>query len=76
MQDEAEIRLSFPEIMEGAVKRQAVAARLPISMNERHLHSQGGIEKGKLRLSQMPIECGQVMTGVAPREKRAKKGRK
>ena len=51
LQDEAAIRRDFPEIMEGAVKRPAGAAGLLISMTERQLHSQGGIEKGKLRLS-------------------------
>ena len=34
-----------------AVKRPAGAAGLLISMMERQLHSQGGIEKGKLCLS-------------------------
>ena len=67
LQDEAAIRRDFPEIMEGAVTRPAGAAGLPISMMERQLHSQGGIEKGKLRLSRTPLGCGQVLTGVAPR---------
>ena len=51
MQDEDEIGQDFPEIMEGALKRLARAAGLLILMTERQLHSQGGIEKGKLRLS-------------------------
>ena len=51
LQNEDEIRRDFPDIVEGAVKRPAGAAGLLILMTERQLHSQGGIEKGKLRLS-------------------------
>ena len=51
LQDKAAIRRDLPEIIEGAVKRPAGAAGLLILMTERQLHSQGGIEKGKLRLS-------------------------
>ena len=43
-------------------------------MTERQLHSQGGIEKGKLRLSQTPLGCGQVLTGVALRGDESRKG--
>ena len=74
LQDKAAIRQDFREIIEGAVKRPAGAAGLLISMTERQLHSQGGIEKGKLRLSQMPRGCGQVLTGVAPRGEKSREG--
>ena len=67
LQEEDEIRRDFPEIVEGAVKRPAGAAGLLILMTERQLHAQGGIEKGKLCLSQKPLGCGQVLTGMAPR---------
>ena len=69
MQDEAAIRRDFPKIMEGAVKSPAGAAGLLISMTERQLHARGGREKGRLRLSQTPLDCGQVLTGVVPRGK-------
>ena len=72
LQNEDEIRRDFPEIMEGAVKRPAGAAGLIISMTERQLHAQGGIEKGKLRLSQTPLRCGQVLTGMAPRGEKSR----
>ena len=42
LQDEAAIRRDFPEIMEGAVKRPAGAARLLILMMERQLHAKEG----------------------------------
>ena len=74
LQNEDEIRRDFPEIVEGAVKRPARAAGLLISMTERQLHAQGGIEKGKLRLSQTPLGCGQVLTGVAPRGEKSREG--
>ena len=51
LQNKDEKRQDFPEIVEGAVKRPAGAAGLLISMMERQMHAQGGIEKGKLRLS-------------------------
>ena len=73
-QNEDEIRRDFPEIVEGAVKRPAGAAGLLISMTEQQLHAQGGIEKGKLRLSQTPLGCGQVLTGVAPRGEKSREG--
>ena len=65
LQDEAAVRRDFPGIREGAVRRSVGAAGLLISMTERQLHSQGGVEKGKLRLLQTPIGCGQDLTGVA-----------
>ena len=74
LHDEAAIRQDFPDILEGAVKRPVGAAGLLISMTERQLHSQGGIEKGKLRLSQTPLGCGQVLTEVAPRGEENRKG--
>ena len=74
LHDEASIRQDFSEILEGPVKRPAGAAGLLISMTERQLHSQGGIEKGKLRLSQTPLGCGQVLTGVAPRGEKGREG--
>ena len=74
MQNKDEIRRKFPEIREGAVMRPAGAAGLLISMTERQLHVQGGIEKGKLRLSQTPLRCGQVLTGVAPRGGKSQEG--
>ena len=74
LQDKAEIRWEFTEIMEEAVKRPAGAARLLILMTERQLHSQGGMEKGMLRLSQTPLGCVQVMTGVALRQKKSREG--
>ena len=43
-------------------------------MTERQLHAQGGIEKGKLRLSQTPLGCGQVLTGMAPRGEKSQEG--
>ena len=58
------------------MKRPAGAAKLLISMTERQLHAQGGIEKGKFRLSQTPLGCGQVFTGVALWGKARKKRRK
>ena len=60
--------------MEGAVKRPAGTIGLIISMTERQLHSQGGIEKGKLRLSRTALECGKVLTGVVPRGKESQGG--
>ena len=74
LQDEDEIRWDFPDSREGAVKRPAGAIGLFISMTERQLHSQGGIKKGKLRLSQTPLRCGQVLTGVAPRGGKSQEG--
>ena len=74
LQDKAKIRRDFPEFMEGAVKRPAGAAGLLIWMTERQLHSQGGVEKGKLRLSQTPLGCGQVLTGVAPGGEKSREG--
>ena len=62
--------------MEGAVKRPAGAAGILILMTERQLHAQGGTKKGKLRLSQTTVGCGQVLTGVAPKGERAEKERK
>ena len=52
------------------MKRPVGAAGLLISMTERQLHSQGGIEKGKLRLLRTPLGCGQVVTGVATHRKK------
>ena len=72
--DEAAARRAFPGIREGEVKRPVGAAGLLISMTERELHSQGGIEKGKLRLSKTPLGCGQVLTGVAETVKGATRG--
>ena len=66
LHDEAEIRQDFPENLEGVMKWPVGAAGLLILMTERQLHSQGGIEKSKLRLSQTPLGCRQVLTGVAP----------
>ena len=74
LQNEDEIRRDFPEIREGAVKRPAGAAGLLISITERQLHSQGGVEKGKLCLSPTPLGCGQVWTGVAPRGEKSQGG--
>ena len=74
--DEAAVRRAFPEIREGAVKRLVGAAGLLISITERHLHSQGGIEKGKLRLSKTPLGCGQVLTGVTKTKKGVTKGKR
>ena len=68
LQDKAAIMRDLTEIMEGPIKRPAGAAGLLILMTERQLHTHGGIEKGKLRLSRTPLGCGQVLTGVAPRE--------
>ena len=73
--DEAAVRREFPGIREGAVRRPVGAAGLLISMTERQLHSQGGIEKGKLRLSKTPLGCGQVLTGVATLREEASRGR-
>ena len=74
LQNENEIRRDFPEIIEGAVRRSAGAAGLLILMMERQLHVQGWIEKGKLRLSQTPLGCGQVLRGVAPRGEMNREG--
>ena len=74
LQNKDEIKQDFPEIREGAVKRPAIAAGLLISMTKRQLHSQGGIEKDKLRLSQTPLGCRQVLTGVASRGERSQEG--
>ena len=74
LQNENKIRRDFPETMEGAVRRPAGAAGLLILMMERQLHVQGGIEKGKLRLSQTPLGCGQVLRGVAPRGEKNREG--
>ena len=73
LHDEAAVRREFPGIREGAVRRPVGAAGLLISMTERQLHSQGGIEKGKLRLSKTPLGCGQVLTGVAKIRREANK---
>ena len=45
-------------------------------MTEGQLYAKGGIEKGKLRLSQTPLGCGQVLTGMAPRGKKTSRGGK
>ena len=63
-----------PRIREGGVKIPDGAAELLISMTERQLHSQVGIEKGKLRLSRTPLGCGQVLTGVALRGEKSQEG--
>ena len=70
LHNEDKIRRDFPEIMEEAVKRPVGAEGLLISMTEQQLHAQLGMEKGKLRLSQTPLGCGQVLTGVAARGKK------
>ena len=72
--DEAAVRQDFPGILEGAVQGPVGAAGLLISMTERQLHSQGGIEKGKLRLSHTPLGCGKVLTGVATLREEERKG--
>ena len=72
--NEDKIRRDFPEIMEEAVNRPVGAAGLLILMTERQLHAQGGMEKDKLRLSQTPLGCGQVLTGVAPRGENSREG--
>ena len=74
LQNKDEIKQDFPEIREGTVKRPAIAAGLLISMTEQQLHSQVGIEKDKLRLSQTPLGCRQVLTGVASRGERSQEG--
>ena len=74
LHDKATIRQNLPDILEGTVKRPAGAAGLLISMTERQLHSQGGVEKGKLRLSHTPLGCGQVLTGVAPGGEKSREG--
>ena len=56
------------------MRRPVGAAGLLISMTERHLHSQGGIEKGKIRLSKTPLWCGQVLTSVTAIRKEANRG--
>ena len=76
LQNRDEIRQDFPEIVEGAVKRPAGAAGLLISMMERQLHAQGGIEKGKFHLSKTPLGCWQVLTGMAPRGEKSQEGEK
>ena len=76
LHDEETIRKNFPEIVEETVKKPAEAAGLLISMAERQLHSHGGIEKGKLRLSQTPLGCGQVLMGVTPWGYKSRKGKK
>ena len=74
LQNKDEIMRDFPEIVEEAVKRPAGAAELLISMTEQQFHAQGGREKGKLRLSQTPLGCGQVLTGMAPRREKSREG--
>ena len=74
LQNKDELRQDFPDIREEAVKRPAGAAGLLISMTERQLHSQGGIEKGKLPLSRTPLGCGEVLTGVALRGEKSQEG--
>ena len=60
LHDEDTKRKNIPEILEGAVRRQAGAAGLLILMMERQLQ----IEKSKLRLSHTPLGCRQILTGV------------
>ena len=74
LQDKGVIRREFPGIREGAVKRPVGAVGLLISMTERRLHSHGGVEKGKLRLSQTPLGCGQVLKGVETSREKAGEG--
>ena len=38
------------------------------------MHAQGGKEKGRLRFSQTPLRCGQVLTGVAPSGEKSQEG--
>ena len=57
------------------MKQPVGAAGLLISITERHLHSQGGIRKGRLRLSKTLLGCGQVLTGMDKKEKGGAKGR-
>ena len=71
LQDKEGIRRDFPEIREGALRRPIRAAGLLISITERQLHSSGGVEKGKLRLSQTPLGCEQVLTGVETSREKA-----
>ena len=75
LRDEAAVRRAFPEIREGAVKRPVGAAGPLISITEKHLHSQGGIRKGRLRLSKTLLGCRQVLTGMDKKEKGGAKGR-
>ena len=44
------------------------------SMMERQLHSHEGIERDKLRLSQTPLGCRQVLTEVMSRGDESRKG--
>ena len=74
LQKEDKIRRYFPEILEGAVRRPAGATGIIMLMTEQQLHAQGGIEKGKLRLAQTPLECGKVLKGVAPRGEKNREG--
>ena len=55
LQNEEGIRRDFPGIPEGALRHPIGAAGQLISIMERQLHSSGGVEKGKLRLSQTPL---------------------
>ena len=65
------MRRDFPEILEEAIRRPVGAAGLLISMTERQLHSKGGREVGKLRLSDTILGCGQVLTGVTTAARQA-----
>ena len=58
------------------MKRPVGAAGLLISITESHLHSQGGIRKGKFRLSKTLLGCGQVLTGVEKTEKGVTQGKR
>ena len=74
LQDKEGIKRDFPGIREGALRRLVGAAGILISIMERQLHSSGGVEKGKLRLSQTPLGCGEVLIGVETSREKAGKG--
>ena len=63
-----------PEIKEEALNQPVGPAELLISMTERRLHAEWGRGVNKMRVSDILLGCGQVLTGIAPRRTGPKDG--
>ena len=61
-----EARRLFPSAPQAVFRRAEGPVEILLSMTERHLHANGGEQKGALRLSQTPLGCGWILTGLLP----------
>ena len=63
--DPEAVRAAFPGVPEEVLSMPVGKVGLLLGMTERHLHAEGGKSVGKLRLSETPLGCGKVVTGMA-----------